>query len=279
MASVDCPVWITPAGTQMCWQRPDWPVPDGVEAWVTSRLGGCSDYPYDSLNLGSHVGDNQGAVLSNRALLRRCLPARLRLQWLNQVHGTRVVAVTSTSGTLRRRTADAAYISRPGDGAVVLTADCLPVFFASRCGGHAAVAHAGWRGLLGGVLESTVSSLAVKPSDVMVWLGPAIGSCHFEVGDEVRVAFMREAEGAERIRLPGAQCADTVSRAFVEVAGHPGKWMMDIYALARLRLQQAGIDQIYGGGQCTVCDAVHFYSYRRDGVTGRMASLIYLKPR
>jgi YfiH family protein len=264
--------WVTLEGTRMRWQRPHWPAPEGVEAWVTSRLGGVSESPYDSLNLGSHVGDRQGAVLANRALIRNCLPAGVRLQWLNQVHGTGVAMVTSDTGSLRRRTADAACVCRPGDGAVVLTADCLPVFFASECGRFAAVAHAGWRGLLKGVLESTISSIACEPSKLLVWMGPAIGICHFEVGAEVRKAFIEKA-----LLTPEGACM--AEQAFTEIQGRAGKWMMDIYALAHQRLKQSGIRHIYGGGQCTVCDSEHFYSYRKDGVTGRMASLIYLKPQ
>jgi polyphenol oxidase len=275
MAGASGEVWVTPAGSQMRWQRPDWPLPEGVEAWVTSRVGGCSEHPFGSLNLGLHVGDRHGAVLSNRAWVRRCLPDGLRLQWLNQVHGNRVVTVSGTSGAPRRRTADAAYVNRPGDGAVVLTADCLPVFLASACGAHAAVAHAGWRGLLGDILESTVNAMAAHPSELRVWLGPAIGVCHFEVGEEVRLAFMQKAGTAKLMSADD----DLVQRAFVQIPGRPGKWMMDIYALARHRLRQVGVHQIYGGDQCTVCDSEHFYSYRRDGVTGRMASLIYLRQR
>jgi len=262
--------WTVPDGSKMLWQRVDWPAPPAVQAWVTSRVGGNSASPYDSLNLGLHVGDNRGSVLANRAQLRRALPPGTRLQWLNQVHGTHVARVDSVSGRLRPRTADAACVTAPGAGAVVLTADCLPVFFCCQQGAVAAVSHAGWRGLLGGVLESAVRSMNVPAARLMAWLGPAIAPCHFEVGDDVRKAFLDEASADDCSR-------HHVQRAFVAVKDQPDKWMMDIYAMARHRLQRVGVHQIYGDHQCTVCDKELFYSYRRDGVTGRMASLIYLK--
>jgi polyphenol oxidase len=261
--------WIVPDGSMMLWQRVDWPAPPVVQAWVTSRAGGISTAPYDSLNLGLHVGDNRGSVLANRAQLRRALPPGTQLQWLNQVHGTHVVRVERVSGRPRRRTADAACVTAPGAGAVVLTADCLPVFFCCEEGAVVAVAHAGWRGLLGGVLESTVRSMNVPAARLMAWLGPAIAPCHFEVGDDVRKAFLNEASSEDCSR-------DQVQCAFVAVKDKPDKWMMDIYAMARFRLQRAGVCQVYGDYQCTVCDKELFYSFRRDGVTGRMASLIYL---
>ncbi len=259
------------------WLHPEWPAPDNVKALVTTRAGGVSPAPWQSLNLGTHVGDDVVRVRQNRALLRAALPDVSRLQWLHQVHGTRVVDIPAGSGYLRRRTADAATVSHPGDAAVVMTADCLPVFLCDRHGTAAAVAHAGWRGLLEGVLENTVAALAQSkrclPSQLLAWLGPAIAPCHFQVGGEVRMAFIDDASrrGLDITRM---------SEAFVPCAGSGGitdKWMMDIYQVARLRLQAAGVDAIYGGGLCTVCDEHRFYSYRRDGVTGRMASLIYLK--
>lgn len=255
---------------QLPWQIPDWPAPASIGALVTTRLGGISEAPYDSLNLGTHVGDQPALVAGNRRLLRRALPDLARLQWLNQVHGTRVVTVPSDARPLRRRQADAGCVLQAGDGVAVLTADCLPVLFCSRDGRIAAAAHAGWRGLLDGVLENTVVATGRKGSELMAWLGPAIGPCCFEVGNEVSTAFLA---ATERAGGPRKATAD----AFVPLSGKPGKSLMDIYEVARQRLQAVGVNAIYGGGQCTVCDRTHFYSFRRDGVTGRMASIVYLK--
>ncbi|MDO8909543.1 MAG: peptidoglycan editing factor PgeF [Pseudohongiella sp.] len=253
------------------WVTPDWPAPANVEAWITTRTAGVSVAPWDSLNLGTHVGDSPAHVRRNRDILRTQLPDGLRLQWLNQVHGTRVVRVVSGDVDLRRKTADAAAVFNPGVAAVVMMADCLPVFFCDLDGSVAAAAHAGWRGLLAGVLESTINALDVPATQLMAWLGPAIAPCHFQVGDEVRTAFLEH---------PSACGSDSGSfeSAFVPCADKSGKWMMDIYGIARLRLQLAGVSRVYGGGLCTVCDSKRFFSYRRDGVTGRMAGLIYLKP-
>ena len=249
---------------------PDWPAPASIGALVTTRLGGCSPKPYDSLNLGTHVGDRMALVTNNRRLLRRTLPDLRRLQWLNQVHGTRAIAVAAGDKPLRRRQADAGYVVQPGDGVAVLTADCLPVLFCSYDGRVAAAAHAGWRGLLDGVLENTVRATGRKGPGLMAWLGPAIGPCCFEVGGEVRAAFLSAAER-------GAGSSVATADAFVTRARSPGKSLMDIYAVARVRLNAIGVEAIYGGAHCTVCDGSHFYSYRRDGVTGRMASIVYLK--
>lgn len=248
------------------WQAPDWPAPASIGALITTRQGGCSVTPYDSLNLGTHVSDKAASVARNRRLLRSALPDLRRLQWLNQVHGTRAICVAGGTTPLRRRQGDAGTVSQPGDGVAVLTADCLPVLFCSRDGGVAAAAHAGWRGLLDGVLENTVLSTGRDGGELMAWLGPAIGPCCFEVGAEVRAAF-----------LASARSQSATAESFTGITGKPGKSLMDIYAVARERLRAVGVQAIYGGGQCTVCDHEHFYSYRRDGVTGRMASLIYLK--
>jgi polyphenol oxidase len=255
------------------WLQPDWPAPANVQAFVTTRVGGVSPAPWDSLNLGTHVGDNLARVRHNRALLRAALPEVRRFQWLNQVHGTRLVDVAPGASYLRRRTADAAAVYAPGDAAIVMTADCLPVFFCATNGSAAAVAHAGWRGLLAGILENTVAGLArsgtLQPSQLLVWMGPAIAGCHFEVGDEVRQAFIDDGQrrGIDPRLLVSAFTASSQAN----------KWMMDIYQVARLRLQAIGLTAVYGGDFCTVCDHQRFYSYRRDGVTGRMANLIYLK--
>lgn len=255
---------------ELRWQTPDWPAPARVGALVTTRYGGDSVPPYDSFNLGTHVGDDLASVRRNRRLLRGVLPELRRLQWLNQVHGNRVVTVAPGLAPLPRRQADAGCIEQPGDGVAVLTADCLPVLLCARDGHVAAAAHAGWRGLLNGVLENTVRVMGVRGSNLMAWLGPAIGPCCFEVGDEVKAAFM----AATR---PAAESQTAIASAFESVTSKPGKSLMDIYAVARQRLLAAGVSDIHGGAHCTVCENEQFYSYRRDGKTGRMASLIYLK--
>lgn len=240
--------------------RPDWPAPAAVRACVTTRAGGVSAPPYDALNLGAHVGDAADAVVENRARLRRLLPAEP--VWLNQVHGIEVADVDHddvASGA--PPVADAAVARQPGRVCAVLTADCLPVLLCDESGSVVAAAHAGWRGLLGGVLEATLERMAVPPHATLAWLGPAIGPQAFEVGDEVRAAFIAQEARASRGFVPAAQA---------------GKWMADLYLLARQRLERAGVTRIHGGGLCTHSDAERFYSYRRDGQTGRLASLIWI---
>ncbi len=234
---------------------PDWPAPANVRAAVTTRAGGVSVGPYASLNLGDHVGDEPAAVAENRARLVRALALPGEPGWLKQVHGT-----CARDAALAGGEADAGFATGPGVVCVVLTADCLPVLFCDRHGTRVAAAHAGWRGLAAGVLERTVEALDTSPGDVLAWLGPAIGPDAFEVGEEVRAEFLRhDARAAEAFR-PSPQ----------------GRWLADLYALARLRLQRQGVTAIHGGGLCTYRDVERFYSYRRDGVTGRVASLIWL---
>lgn len=235
---------------------PDWPAPANVRALQTTRLGGISPAPWLGLNLGDHVGDAPERVAANRAELRRSLPAEPA--WLQQVHGVRVV---DAAAAIDSPEADAAYARQPGVVCAVMTADCLPVLFCDRAGTVVAAAHAGWRGLLAGVLKTTVAAMAVAPEDILVWLGPAIGPQAFEVGDEVRAAFVAaDAEAALAFR-----------------AGAPGKWLADIYLLARQHLRAAGVFAISGGGMCTVNEPGRFFSYRRDSITGRMASLVWLE--
>lgn len=264
-------MFLTPADTHPLWPKgwikADWSVSDSVIALVTTRQGGCSHAPYNSLNLGLHVGDDPQAVACNRARLKQALPDGVVLQWLEQVHGTAVVDAGS-DGVVRR--GDAVFCERAGVGGVIMTADCLPVFFATQDGQQLALAHAGWRGLLEGVLENTVSRFTAAPDRLHVWFGPAIGPCHFEVGEEVRSLFLARAsheQDRQRIAEVGFYPAAT-----------PGKYLADLYTLARLRLERAGVGAISGGGQCTVCNQSDFFSYRRDGVTGRFASLILRKP-
>jgi len=234
---------------------PDWPAPVQVRSLMTTRTGGVSRAAWASLNLGDHVDDDPAHVAANRARLRQHLPAEPG--WLRQVHSARVVEL----GREPTPEADAAFTREAGQVCAVLTADCLPVLFCDRSGTVVAAAHAGWRGLAGGVLETTVAAMQVAPRDVIAWLGAAIGPQAFEVGADVREAFV----------ALHPEAAD----AFVPQSA-PGKWLADIYQLARIRLGHVGVQAVYGGGRCTFNEADSFYSYRRDGVTGRMASLIWL---
>lgn len=233
--------------------RPDWPAPANVRALMSTRAGGVSATPWASLNLGDHVGDDPAHVAANRAHLREALPAEPA--WLKQVHSARVVE--AGGGEIE---ADACFTRVPGQVCAVLTADCLPVLFCDRAGSVVAAAHAGWRGLAGGVLEAAVDAMAVPPDEILAWMGAAIGPHAFEVGEDVREAFLAQHADAARAFVP--QCA-------------PGKWLVDIYALARIRLTHAGVLTVSGGGRCTFSESDTFFSYRRDGVTGRMAAVIW----
>lgn len=234
----------------------DWPAPAHIKAGTTLRTGGVSVAPFDSLNLGDRAGDEPAAVAANRERIHTALALPGEPAWLYQVHGTRVVdADGDSSGE-----ADASVASRSDAVCTVLTADCLPVLFCDTAGECWGAAHAGWRGLAAGVLEATIDALPARPADVMAWLGPSIGAHNFEVGEDVRAAFCERAP------------AD--ASAFV-ARDTPGKFLADIYALARARLERAGVHAVYGGGLCTIDDAQRFYSYRREPKTGRMASLIW----
>jgi YfiH family protein len=236
---------------------PGWPLPAGVKACSTTRGGGISLPPYDSLNLGTHVGDAASAVKRNRDRLAAGVSLPQMPLWLEQVHGTRVVRLDGQTPT--DLCADAVYSNVPGQVCAVMTADCLPVLFCSHAGDEIAAAHAGWRGLCNGVLEQTLAAFTAEPGHISAWLGPAIGPQQFEVGPEVRSAFI---------------AVDSVAAA--AFTPHGDKFLADIYLLARQRLQRAGVELIYGGDRCTVSEISHFFSYRRDGITGRMASLIWL---
>ena len=246
----------------MTFIRPDWPAPAGIVARSTTRENGFSKEAYAGLNLAQHVGDDLRSVNRNRDALTESLPSASTLQWLEQVHGCKVIEANRTREAV---TADASWTSASGVGCVVMTADCLPVLFCTKDGNKIAAAHAGWRGLNLGILEATAQALSVPPSDLMVWLGPAIGPHAFEVGGEVREQFL---------------CTSTtstsagISRCFRENTSHPGFYWADLYGLARVRLEAVGIADIYGGGLCTFSEASRFYSYRRDGQTGRMATVI-----
>ena len=235
------------------WLKADWPAPERVKACVTTRRGGCSQGRFKGFNLGSHVGDDPNHVQANRAELERIIGCRTA--WLEQTHSTDVVE--AAPGLVEE--ADASWTAESEVACVVMTADCLPVLFCDRAGTRVAAAHAGWRGLASGILENTVAELGVPPQDLLVWLGPAIGPEAFEVGAEVKDIFGSTA---------AAECFTPSAR--------PGHYLADIYQLARLRLQAMGVEAVYGGGLCTVNDSIRFYSYRRDGQTGRFASMIWL---
>lgn len=253
---------------------PDWPAPKNVKALQTTRHGGVSVAPYDSFNLGDHVGDAPLAVERNRMLLEPILPSEP--VWLKQVHG---VAVADAEQAACWPQADACVSAHPGAVCVVMTADCLPVLLCNEKGSVVGAAHAGWRGLCDGVIEQTVQAMKVPPTTLMAWLGPAIGAQAFEVGDEVRAAFVSRQPEAAAAFIPSPPAP--LPRAGEGGASAPGegegkKWLADIYQLARLRLHALGITRIYGGGLCTHTDRANFFSYRRDGATGRMGTFIWL---
>jgi len=235
---------------------PDWPAPAGVKALVTTRRGGVSKDAWKSLNLGMNCGDVPGNVVENRRLLQPMLPNPPK--WLSQIHGKGVIEHDGNTGS--RDAADAIVSSNPGRVCAVLTADCLPVLFTDKRAGQVAVAHAGWRGLACGVLESTLNAMDSGPGDIMAWLGPGIGPDRYEVGDDVRDAFISKSPAADRAFKPSGE-----------------RWLANLYLLARQRLSEAGVENVYGGRHCTFSDSARFFSYRRDGVTGRMASLIWLQ--
>jgi YfiH family protein len=236
------------------WLIPDWPAPAGIKSCVTTRSGGVSVAPYDSFNLGDHVDDDPRAVAANR--LRLTSELHIEAAWLKQVHGVAVAEADPTQVV----EADASWTATPGIACTIMTADCLPALFCNRAGTRVAAAHAGWRGLASGVLEAAAESLQVAPNEILVWLGPAIGQPSFEVGAEVREAFISSHPQTDEAFIPSK---------------NPGRFMADIYALARLRLAAFGITAVYGGGFDTVTDP-RFYSYRQSARNGRFASLIWI---
>lgn len=241
------------------WLVPDWDVAPRVRAFVTTRAGGTSAGEYGSMNLGSSSGDDPGNVARNRLIVREHLPSMPR--WMKQVHGT-AVADLDRMGDSEVATADAAMASTPGRVGVVLTADCMPLFLADEAGTRVAVAHAGWRGMAAGVIESTVQAMDIAPRKLRAWMGPTIGPRAFEVGPEVREAFLK-----------ADPSADEAFRAH-----KPGKYLADLYALARRRLAGAGVAQVHGGGFCTYTDAGRFFSYRRAQASGRLGAFIWIEP-
>jgi YfiH family protein len=250
------------------WLTPEWPAPATVQALSTLRTGGVSGPPFASLNLGGHVGDDTTAVALNRRALKDAARLPAEPAWLEQVHGTHVMDLDSQTPVgvaSPAPPADAAVTRQPGRVCAILTADCLPVLLANDAGDRVGAAHAGWRGMAAGVIEATVDALGAPPRELLAWLGPAIGPRHFEVGAEVRAEFLRRA---------GAGGAAAVDAAFRSNAS--GRYMADLYALARHRLLNLGVERIYGGGECAFADETRYFSHRRDGRTGRQATLIWL---
>ncbi|MGH8267980.1 MAG: peptidoglycan editing factor PgeF [Steroidobacteraceae bacterium] len=240
---------------------PRWAAPRAVHAHFTLRGGGVSAAPFASLNLGAQVGDRPAAVTENRQRVRARLQLPADPVWLEQVHGTRVVELEGEVPAAAPAPADAVITRRAGVVCAVQVADCMPVLFAARDASAVAVAHAGWRGLAAGVLQATVARLGVAPAQLSAWLGPAISARHFEVGDEVRAAFLARDPGAADAFTPNARA----------------RWQCDLVALARRELGALGVGEVCGGDWCTYADPARFFSFRRDGRCGRMAALIWLE--
>ncbi|WP_445426789.1 peptidoglycan editing factor PgeF [Alishewanella sp. HL-SH06] len=242
--------------------KPTWPAPSNVQAVSSTRFGGYSQGVFQGLNLGLHVGDDAATVARNRSLFQQQAAMPVEPCWLDQVHSNKVWHLTESTAVLNAALpqADAAFSQQAGQVCVVMTADCLPLLVCNNAGSEVAAIHAGWRGLASGVIEHTLQQFQAKPSELLVWLGPAIGPKHFEVGAEVRQAFVQQ---------------NVLAASAFKPLGKE-KYLADLYLLARLRLQAYGVSAIFGGNYCTYHDTAQFYSYRRDGQTGRMASAIWL---
>ncbi|MGF1739438.1 peptidoglycan editing factor PgeF [Photobacterium satsumensis] len=240
------------------WIVPDWPAPANVKAIATTREGGNSIGPYQGLNLGNHVGDEPEVVRQNRQWLQHQLGLTTVPVWLNQTHSIDVISIEQAQS--KAIDADGSYTAKPLLPCVVMTADCLPVILCDRQGTQVAAVHAGWRGLVDGIIEQAVAKFSVPGSELMAWLGPAIGPQAFEVGGEVREQFLAHDPAAVEAFQPYGE-----------------KWLADLYQLARQRLASVSVDNVSGGDCCTYSEAERFYSYRRDGVTGRQATLIWLE--
>lgn len=244
---------------------PDWPAPANVRSHITIRAGGVSLSPYTSNNVGLHVGDNPASVAANRAQLSAQLGLVANPQWLEQIHGVKVIHAR-TDGVVR--TADGSYSNQIGHPCVVMTADCLPILLCDKQGTQVAALHCGWRGLANGICVRGLQKFTAKPRELLAYLGPAISQLHFEVGVDVLEAFFKAARSQHH--------AEQIASAFIS-AQRPLHFYADIYTLARAELNALGVTDIYGGADCTYTDESRFYSYRRDKVTGRMASLIWLE--
>lgn len=239
--------------------QPNWPAPEHIKACTTLRTGGVSRAPYHEFNLAQHVGDNEESVRTNRDLLKTTLQLPNEPIWINQTHST---ITTQATPEQRDQEADASYTHDSNQTCVVLTADCLPILFCNQKGTYVAAIHAGWRGLLHGIIESTLNASKASANELLAWLGPAISAPNYEVGEEVREQFLNQDTDNEVAFSPSVN----------------GRWLADLYALARIRLNKQGIKAIFGGDFCTFADPNRFYSYRRDGSrTGRMATLIWIK--
>ena len=237
--------------------RPSWPIPESVQAISTTRTGGFSSAPFDSLNLADHVGDVTSAVKLNRELLVDQFAEGSKGQWLQQIHSNRVVRVESIAETLE---ADALVTSNKGIVLNILTADCLPLLLCAKDGSEIAAVHCGWRGLASDMVASTLATMVCAPDQLLAWTGPAIGSCHFEVGAEVREAFV------------GALSPELIEQCFRPLAGY--KFMANLAGITKAQLRELGVRHVSGDDSCTFCDADRFYSYRRDGQCGRMVTSI-----
>lgn len=236
---------------------PDWPAPQHIKALTTTRFGGVSQKPYQDFNLGAHVGDNPLAVAQNRQILREQLSLRNEPLWLNQVHGNEIIQADITEKTTP--TADGSFTQKPNVVCTIMTADCLPILLCDRAGKQVAAIHGGWRSLAADIIDVALKQFAIPGQEILAWLGPAIGPEVFEVGDEVRDMFIAQDPQAEL--------------AFI--ATKPGKWLCNIYLIARQHLNKRGVTAIYGGNFCTYAESDRFFSYRRDQTTGRMASMIW----
>jgi YfiH family protein len=245
---------------------PDWPAPHRIVAFSTTRDGGSSVGRFAGLNLGDHVGDDRARVTHNRNEFASRLPSGTAVQWLTQDHGTKVILSGDPELPL---IADGAWTSASAVACTVMTADCLPVLFCARDGGVIGAAHAGWRGLCAGILEVCIEKMGVPAQSLLAWMGPAIGPTAFEVGAEVMQQFLDHNPNANRV---------SVLECFKPIPGLPSRFLADLYGLATLRMRSAGIVDIYGGNLCTYGDAQRFYSFRRDGQTGRMATTIVISP-
>lgn len=244
------------------WIAADWPAPPRVRAVTTTRHGlGVSQAPFDQLDLGLRNGDDVDAVRENRRLLETALELPSSPRWLRQVHGLDVVRFDGTDAAGDEAQADASVTSTPGVVLAILTADCLPMVVAARDGSEVATAHAGWKGLSGGVLEATVGAMHASPDDCIAWLGPAAGPSIYEIGEEVRDAFLARDTRADAAFVPT----------------RPGHWLVDLYAIARQRLAAAGVHDVHGGTHCTITESQSFFSHRRDQQTGRMATLAWIE--
>ena len=243
----------------MQWLQAQWPAPSHIKTCITTRTDGFSIVPYDSFNLASHVGDDVINVNKNRQLLRTQLKLPSEPCWLNQVHGTKVLRIDQPTSEVLE--ADGSFTRRKSIVCVVLTADCLPLLVCDKKGTTIATVHAGWRGLANGIIDRTIAALDIHPTQLFAWLGPAISQSNFEVGNEVKAIFSKldyQTDAAFR-------------------ANNEGKWYLDIYRIAKANLQKLGVENIYGGDQCTFRQKEKYFSYRRDGTTGRMASLIWMQ--